>query len=65
MAEPRKTVRIVKSPEFPQEAIRRWREGAEIKDRDNRPGHFSITGAFVALPESPPTTTSADSRANS
>jgi hypothetical protein len=47
----RKRVRIVKSAEFPEAEIRRWREPTERKGRDNRPGFYSITGAFIELPE--------------
>jgi hypothetical protein len=52
MFEPlRKRVQIVKSPDFSEVELRRWREPAERKDRDNRPGFYSITGAFIELPE--------------
>jgi hypothetical protein len=47
----RKNVRIVKASDFTEADIRRWRIPAERKGRDNRPGFYSITGAFIELPE--------------
>jgi hypothetical protein len=32
--------------------IRRWRQGEEVRGRDNRPGRYSITGEFIVLPQS-------------
>jgi hypothetical protein len=36
----------------PDNGIRRWRQGEELSGRNNRPGHFSITGEFIVLPQS-------------
>lgn len=53
MVEPTKrNVRMAKSPDFLEHGMRRWREPSERNERDNRPGHYSITGAFVELPDS-------------
>jgi hypothetical protein len=52
MSEPIKNARIVKAPEFTDKRIRRWREGEQVKGRDNRPGYYSVTGTFVVLPDS-------------
>jgi hypothetical protein len=52
MAEPSKrNVQFTNSPHFLDHGMRRWREPAERKERDNRPGHYSITGAFIELPD--------------
>ncbi len=57
MVEPTKqNVRITKSPDFLENGMRRWREPSERNERDNRPGHYSITGAFVELSDSLETT---------
>ncbi len=48
----RKDVRIVKSPDFLEVEMRRWRDASERNGRDNRPGHYSITGAFIDLGDS-------------
>ena len=47
----RKDVRMAKSPDFVDAELRRWRDPAETSERDNRPGHYSVTGAFVELPD--------------
>jgi hypothetical protein len=49
----RKDVRIAKSADFAESDMRRWRDPSETKGRDNRPGHYSITGAFIQLDDSP------------
>jgi hypothetical protein len=51
MFQPRKDVRIAGSPEFNEAELRRWREPSERVGRDNRPGFYSVTGAFVRLPD--------------
>ncbi len=57
MVEPTKqNVRITKSPDFLENGMRRWREPSEQKGRDNRPGYYSITGAFIELSDSHETT---------
>jgi hypothetical protein len=57
MAEPTKRIaRTTKSPDFLENGMRRWREPSERKDRDNRPGHYSIAGAFIELSDSDETT---------
>ena len=57
MVEPNKrSVHITKSPDFLESGMRRWREPSERKERDNRPGHYSITGAFIELSDSDETT---------
>lgn len=48
----RKDVRITKSPDFSDAEMRRWRDPSETTGRDNRPGHYSITGAFIDLDDS-------------
>lgn len=53
MIEPTKrTARITKSPDFLETGMRRWREPGERHERDNRPGYYSITGAFIDLSDS-------------
>jgi hypothetical protein len=52
MSKPIRTVRIATSPAS-KEAVRRWREGHEVSNRDNRPGHYSVTGEFIVLPDPP------------
>ena len=57
MVEPTKrNARITKSPDFLENGMRRWREPLERNERDNRPGHYSITGAFIELSDSHETT---------
>jgi hypothetical protein len=47
----RKNVRIVNSPELERAGLRPWRDPPEQEGRDLRPGHFSVTGEFIQLPE--------------
>jgi hypothetical protein len=52
MAKPTNNVQIEERPHDLQHGIRRWREGKEVRGRDNRPCHYSITGGFIVLPDS-------------
>jgi hypothetical protein len=49
MSEPKPTRRSTKGP---LQGIRRSRQGEEVRGRDNRPGHYSVTGEFIMLPDS-------------
>lgn len=50
MAVPKNSTRIERAS--PDQGVRRWRQGDDVRGRDNRPGHYSVTGEFIVLPES-------------
>jgi len=47
----RKRVRISPSPELERAKLRSWRDITEQEGRDRRPGHYSVTGEFIQMPE--------------
>lgn len=43
----RKSTKIIKSPELPADS-----QALDDRERDARPGHFAVSGAFIKLPDS-------------
>lgn len=51
----RKQVRITKLPKIPRVSRLSAGVDAEARERDSRPGRFTVKGTFIKLPDPEPT----------